>query len=280
MITDASIKNDIATPISYIHSANQLLIKTVHHTSFVTTTEVELFAIRCSINQACSLNNVSKIIIVTDSIHVAKKIFNSDVHPLQIHTVAILNELWKFFNSNESNSIEFWECSSKLKWKFHYDVDKNSKSFSVTPSYPSKILWDYCKKSDCDEINKLWKMMFQASDGRGNHFLELLDDDLNAIEPHQVKGGPWLQLFGHSNSLCARATRAITNHAPIGEYRLRFFLSMDFSCPCNNYPIESRRHILHECRRFNRYWNPRRDMLKHFVMFLTANPNAFAFNDI
>ena len=280
MITDASIKNNIATSISHIHSANQLLIKTVHHASFVTTTEAELFAIRCGINQACSINNVSKIIIVTDSIHVAKKIFDSDVHPLQIHTAAILNELQKFFNSNESNSIEFWECPSKLKWRFHYNADKDSKSFSVTLSYPSKILWDYCKKSDCDEMNKLWKMTFQASDGRGNHFLDLLDDNLNAIEPHQVKGGPWLQLFGHSNSLCAHATRAITNHAPIGEYRLRFFPSMDFSCPCNNYPIESRRHILHECKRFNGYWNPRRDTLKHFVMFLTANPNAFAFNDI
>jgi len=123
-------------------------------------------------------------------------------------------------------------------------------------------------------------MTFQALDGRGNHFLNLLDDDLNAIEPHQVKGGPWLQSFGHSNSLCARATRAITNYAPIGEYRLRFFPSMDFSCLYNNYPIESRRHILHECKRFNGYWNTERDMLKHFVMFLTANPNAFAFNDI
>ena len=123
-------------------------------------------------------------------------------------------------------------------------------------------------------------MTFQASDGRGNHFLDLLDNDLNAIKPHQVKGGPWLQLFGHSNSLCAHTTRAITNHAPIGEYRLQFFPSMDFSCPCNNYPIESRRHILHECERFNGYWNPRRDILKHFIMFLTTNSNAFAFNDI
>ena len=123
-------------------------------------------------------------------------------------------------------------------------------------------------------------MIFQALDGRENHFLDLLDDDLIAIKPHQVKEGPWLQLFSHSNLLCAHAMRAITNHAPIGEYRLQFFSSMDFSCPCNNYPIESRRHILHECERFNRYWNPRRDTLKHFVMFLTANPNAFAFNDI
>ena len=208
----------------------------------------------------------------------AKKIFDSNVHPFQTHSAAILSKLWKFFNSNELNSIKFWEYPSKIKWRFHDDVDKDSKSFSVIPSFPSKISWDYCKKSDCDEINKLWKVMFQALDGRGNHFLNLLDDDLNAIESHQVKEGLWLQLFGHSNSLCACATRAITNHAPIGEYRLRFSPSIDFSCLCNNYPIELRRHILHECERFNGYWNLRRDMLKHFFMFLTANPNVFAFN--
>jgi len=50
VITDASIKNDIATSISHIHSMNSPLTKTVHHTSFVTSTEAELFAIRCGIN--------------------------------------------------------------------------------------------------------------------------------------------------------------------------------------------------------------------------------------
>ena len=120
-------------------------------------------------------------------------------------------------------------------------------------------------------------MTFQASDGKGNHFLDLLDDNLNVIELSYSNGDPWLQAFGHLNSLCARAVRAITNHAPIGEYRLQFFPNIDFACPCNNYPIKTRRYILYECRRFNRYWNPRRDTLSHFVMFLTANPNAFVF---
>jgi len=63
-------------------------------------------------------------------------------------------------------------------------------------------------------------MTFQALEEKGKHFLDLLDDDLNAIEPSYTKDGPWLQSFGHSNSLCIYATRAITNHAPIGEYRL------------------------------------------------------------
>ena len=279
VITDASIKKDIATSVAHIHSTDRPLIKTVHHASFVTSSEAELFAIRCGINQACSLNNVSKIVVVTDSIHVAKKIFDPGSHPFQIHSVAILSTLRHFFASNEFNTIEFWECPSKLKWKLHHEVDKDSKSFVVTPSFPSKTSWEFCKKSDSDELINLWKMTFQASDGKGKNFLELLDDDLNVIEPSYTKGGLWLQLVGHSNLLCARATRAITNHAPIGEYRLRFFPKEEFSCPCNEYPIESRRHILHDCKRFNGYWNPRRDTLKHFIMFLNANPNAFAFND-
>ena len=279
VITDASIKNNIAISISHVHSANRPLTKTVHHASFMTSTEVELFAIRCGINQACFIDNVFKIIVITDSIHAAKKIFDSESYPFQLHTTAILHELQEFFNSNCVNSIELWECPSRLKWRLHYDVDKDSKSFHPTPIYPCKISWDFCKKIDSDDIINQWKMMFQASEGKGKHFLDLLDNDLNPIEPSYTKGGPWLQMFGHSNLLCAYTMRAITNYAPIGEYQLRFFHSLDFSCPCNNYPIELRRYILHEYKRFNRYWNPRRDALNYFVMFLTANPNAFAFTN-
>ena len=122
-------------------------------------------------------------------------------------------------------------------------------------------------------------MTFQALDGKGKQFLDLLDDNFNTIEPAYTKGGPWLQVFGHSNSLYAHTTRAITNHAPIGEYCLRFFPNKDFNCPCNNYPIELRRHILHKCRRFNGYWNPRRDSLNYFIIFLVSNPKAFTFTD-
>jgi len=50
VITNASIKKDIAMSIAHIHSANRPLIKTVHHASFVMSSEAELFAIRCGIN--------------------------------------------------------------------------------------------------------------------------------------------------------------------------------------------------------------------------------------
>ena len=122
-------------------------------------------------------------------------------------------------------------------------------------------------------------MIFQASDMKEKSFLNLTNGDDKTIKLTYIKGSSWLKYFSHSNSLRARALRAITNHAPISEYRLRFFPREDFSCLCRLYPIESRRYILHKYRRFNEYWNPRRDSIDHFVMFLELNPNAFAFTN-
>ena len=154
VVTDASIKNDIVTSVAHIHQTNVPLIKTVHHAVFVTSSEAELFAMRCRINQACSKDNISKIIVITDSIHAAKLIFNSSSHPLQSHSVAILSELQLFFNKSQDNTIEFWECPSCLKWRFYKDIDKDSKSFNPTPIFPYKTSWDYCKKTNSDDVIK------------------------------------------------------------------------------------------------------------------------------
>ena len=50
VISDISIKNQVATLIAHIHVSNNLVIKTLYHTVNVTSTKAELFAIRCNIN--------------------------------------------------------------------------------------------------------------------------------------------------------------------------------------------------------------------------------------
>jgi len=121
-------------------------------------------------------------------------------------------------------------------------------------------------------------MSFQAADLKERNFLELLDNNLNPIKLLTIKDGSWLQQFSHSNSLYTRATRAIVNHVPIGEYYLKFFPREDFLYLCGLYPIETRRHILYECKRFNKYWNPRRDTIAYFALFLQFNSSAFSFS--
>ena len=122
-------------------------------------------------------------------------------------------------------------------------------------------------------------MTFQTSDFKGRQFLELLDNDLNPLELSTKNGGLWLKLIDHSNSFCARATRVIVNHTPIGKYQLRLFPRKNFICLCGAYPIESRRHILYECKQFNNYWNLRRDTIAHLILFLEFNSSVFSFKD-
>ena len=279
VVSDASIKNHIATSIAHIHVHNKQVIKIIHQVVNITSTEAELFAIRCGINQATNLQDIRKIVIITDSIHSAKKIFDYLSHPFQVHTASISNELRKFFSININNTVKFWECTSRCNWSLYKAVDRETKKFCPIPSLPWKLSWDFSKKRGCNDLVNRWKMTFQASEDKGHNFLDLLDDNNNSLEPTYSKDRTWLKYFGHSNLLCVRALRAIVNHAPIGEYCLRFFPQEEFKCPCGTYPIETRQHILHECKRYNKYWNLRRDMIGHFTLFLVYNSNAFLFSE-
>ena len=81
VILDASVKNNITTSIAHIHIRDRPITKTLYHTLNVISTKAKLVAIRCSINQAIDHNFISTIIIVMDSIHMAKKIFDLSSHP-------------------------------------------------------------------------------------------------------------------------------------------------------------------------------------------------------
>jgi len=104
---DASVKNNVATLIIHIHIHNKPMVKILHHAINTTSTEAEFFALRCSINQSAHLQNISKIVVITDSIHAAKKIFDSLSHLLQKQVAFILNNLQKFFFRHYENTIEF-----------------------------------------------------------------------------------------------------------------------------------------------------------------------------
>ena len=82
VVTNASVKNNITSSITYIYIHNKSVVKTFYHAVNIMISKAKLFAIRCSINQAALSHKISKIIIVTNSIHVAKKIFDPSLHML------------------------------------------------------------------------------------------------------------------------------------------------------------------------------------------------------
>jgi len=152
IVSDASIKNQIATSISHIHSFNKPIVKILHRATNVTTAEAELFTIRCGINQAVTDPSVKHIVVITNSLHIARKIFDSSTHPYQIHSAVISSELREFFSKGSLNHIKFWDCPSKQQWALHQMSDKETKNLVSIPLLPCKSSWDFCKKSECDSI--------------------------------------------------------------------------------------------------------------------------------
>jgi len=69
VVTNVSIKNNITTFIAHIHVYNKSVIKTLHYVMSVIAIEAEPFAIRCSINQATSISDISKIIVIIDLLY-------------------------------------------------------------------------------------------------------------------------------------------------------------------------------------------------------------------
>jgi len=115
----------------------------------MSTTEAELFAIRCGINQAVGIPHIKCIVVMTDT---AKKIFNSLSYLYQIYSATITCELREFFNKYTNNHIKFWDCPSKENWQFHAVVDKNARSFEASVYFPCKSSWDFSKKHFCNNI--------------------------------------------------------------------------------------------------------------------------------
>ena len=142
------------------------------------------------------------------------------------------------------------------------------------------LLWNFSKKSEFNDILMRWKMNFQASDKKEQQFLGLLDNNNKSLEPSYSKDSFWLKYFGHSNLLCVRATRAIVNYASIGEYWLKFFLWEEFKYLYETYLIKTRHYIFFDYKRYNEYWNLRRDTISHFMLFLEFNSRAFSFGEI
>jgi len=152
VISDMSIKNQVTISVSHVYSFDRSIIKICHQAINISTTEAELFTIRCIINQAIGILYIKCIIVITDSLHAAKKIFDLSLHLYQIHSATISYKLREFFNKDINNCIEFLDCPSNKNWPLHSVVDKNSKSFNLSISFLCKSSWNFSKKCNCNDV--------------------------------------------------------------------------------------------------------------------------------
>jgi len=278
ILANGGIKDGAATAIAYIWQANAISCKKQMHTTHISSTKTEIMSICIGLEQALESKSSNHITVITDSIQVAKRFFDTSAHSYQLLVLPLAERIHSFFSRSPDNRIEIWHCPNSLKWKPYLIVNENIKSSRIPSVLPSKESWEFSRKAECNDLLNYWKMSFYASDRKGKYFLEITNNNGFTLEPFYKKGGTWLSHFRFFNSTCARMTRLITNHAPIGEYYKRFFPHKEYTCPCSSRCIETRTYILHECTRYNEAWWLPDYSVFSLLMFLKENSEAFCFN--
>ncbi|XP_006456644.1 hypothetical protein AGABI2DRAFT_146415 [Agaricus bisporus var. bisporus H97] len=122
---------------------------------------------------------------------------------------------------------------------------------------------------------------------KGNSWYDTTDKEGNEVLPSHLQGGPWFQSYqgvraADNSLLFARLMRVMCNHAPIGEYKVRFFPKEPYkSCQCDLKSPETRQHLLMVCplfvRRINHYDLDGITTIRGLILFLQDNPQAFSF---
>jgi len=223
IVADGGIKkSQVATAVAHIWSENSIVQCLQANSINVTLIEAELMAIRLGLIPTMEEENVHNIIVITDSIAAAKKVFEFKTDPLQNMFIPVTSAIDSFFRKDGRNKIQFWFCPSKAKWPKHKLVDDQVKADKCAPIFPSKESYLFNKKKECDNILSEWQDSFMSNPKRGQLFLDFEDENKKVIKPTYAKGGSWLPSIGFTNSLCARFTRMTTGHTPIGEYRQIF----------------------------------------------------------
>jgi len=224
-------------------------------------------------------DNIHDIIVITDFISAARKILKSKVNPLQNIFIPIAFAIKVYLKKDSRNKIHFWYCPNKAKWPRHQLVGDQVKASKCTPVFPSRESYLFSRKKECDNILHEWQESFTNNIKKGQYFLKFRDEKQQVIRPTYTKGGSWLPFIGFTNLLCAQFTCMTTGHAPIGEYRQRFFPHLPTSCPCGEAKVQTHEHIVMECNLHDPSTRPCNIIINSFIHFLADNPGMFSFDN-
>jgi len=157
-------------------------------------------------------------------------------------------------------------------------VHEDATSTKIAAGCHPATLFDALQSKSAAACLDVWRTSFVHPSSQGHHFLPLKGGIKNLLQPSYAKGGGWLPFIGELVTLCARATQAILNHAPIGEFRQCFFSTEYTQCPCGHCQVEIRRYIFANCCQFAYFLlTDLVPTVKDFIKFLKEHSSAFAF---
>ncbi|KAF8641508.1 hypothetical protein AX14_009881, partial [Amanita brunnescens Koide BX004] len=250
--------------------------------------DAELSAIEAALEYIITRTAHSRIIIFIDNKAAANSIFNFDIKSSRMSVVRInmLLNSWLTEKPHRTLTIRFAPS--------HQGIDGNERADQLTkaglglcPTNPPQVLRSHFLSQHRRRAEHDWQQRWKDITYRGSQWLPIRRKK-KVFKPSFSKDA---RNFFHNMakgeaSHLSRIAHVLTNHAPMGEYRTRFFPEEPTACPrCDEDTLQTRRHILAECPRYvdsfvsMADWGKNRRNDSALAGFLDRNPLAFTFMD-
>ena len=219
----------------------------------------------------------------------ANAIFNFEVKSSQMSILRINHLLSDWLATNSDNELHIRFAPG------HSGIEGNERADALTktglkecPMQPPTILRSHFINSYKREQSDTWTRLFKDRTYRGSQWFPVRRKK-KIFKPSGAKAARnFFHNMAHGDaSRLSRISYVMTNHAPTGEYRLRFFPDQPAHCPhCGEETLLSRRHVLCECPRYvDKFssltdWGSQRHNDKTLSGFLDKNPTAFSFGEL
>ncbi|TFY73624.1 hypothetical protein EWM64_g10388, partial [Hericium alpestre] len=216
----------------------QELFKRAISCGHATSYDAELFGLYMAIRHLTQVD-ASSIHLYCDNEAALRTLFDTRNHASQMLSVMACKSAREWLEGHPDRSIHLHWCPGHVGIDNNELVDRDAKEAATSLPITPYISHAYARQRVTGGVTKEWHLLAQLPSHIGHSFFP--NSRLRKVS--HIKGGPFLAAFGDSSPLAARLARTILNHAPIGEFRSRFFPHENITC--NWCPArQTRRHIL------------------------------------
>ena len=204
-------------------------------------------------------------------------------------SIRINSILMDRFSSHPTTSFTFRYCPS------HSNIEGNDRADQLTkrgaalaPDVPPRLLLSNFINNNTSRLTTQWQLLTSLPSFKGRQWMPIRHKKkrfLPAIR-NKDKTNFFFRLADNDITTLSRMARAITNHAPTGDYRQRFYPGLDKYCPACPDRVLTRNHILFHCPRYVSLhssmtnWCRDRNNCKSWKSFFSRNTSAFTFGDL
>ncbi|KAF8640202.1 hypothetical protein AX14_009992 [Amanita brunnescens Koide BX004] len=226
--------------------------------------------------------------LIIDNKAAATSLFNFDVKSSQMAVIRInlLLESWLARDARCSLTIRFTPSHEGINGNER--ADRLTKAgLELCPTNPPRILRSHFLAEHRSRAEHEWQRRWKDVAYRGSQWLPIRRKK-KVFKPSLAKTSRnfFHELAKGDPRHLSRLAHVLTNHAPTGEYRTRFFPNEPTACPhCDEDTLQTRRHILTECPWYVASFPSMADWGKYrrnevtLTGFLDKNPSAFTFVD-